>query len=54
MENPEDNDPKNVPLMIVYDGQLCMSIRVDGNTEMPLAYVSKGTIINAHNFLTYN
>ena len=37
--------------MIVYDGQLCLSIKIDSGTEMPLAYVSRGAILNSTNFL---
>jgi len=44
----------SLPLMIIYDGSLCMFINIDSGTEFPLAYISKGAVINAHNFLTNN
>ena len=50
----DSDDRKAVPLMIIYDGQLCMSIKVDSGTELPLAYVSRGAILNSTNFLVRN
>ena len=50
----DTEDRKAVPLMIIYDGQLCMSIKVDSGTELPLAYVSRGAILNSTNFLVRN
>jgi len=38
--------------MIIFDGKLIMFTEVDKNTEFPLAYIEKGTIINPHNFLS--
>lgn len=37
---------------MVYAGKLVMYTVIDRSTEFPLAYMEKGTIINAHNFLS--
>ena len=39
-------------LIIVYQGRLAITAEFDGGPEMVIEYVSKGTIINAHNFLS--
>jgi len=38
--------------VIIYDGRLVMYSLMDTNTELPLAYVDKGAVINPHNFLS--
>lgn len=39
-------------MIIIMDGKLAITGSIDGGPEMVIEYVSKGTIINAHNFLT--
>ena len=40
-------------MIIIYDGQLCITTEVDHNgQEFVVEYIGKGTVINAHNFLS--
>lgn len=38
-------------MVIIYAGRLMMYTVVDDNTEFPVAYMEKGSVINAHNSL---
>ena len=39
-------------MILIYEGKLCLYTTVDRKDEFPLAYIEKGAIINAHNFLS--
>ena len=39
-------------LVIIFEGQIAVTTQVDGNTELVLDYVGKGTVLNASNFLS--
>ena len=39
-------------MSIIYEGKLAITAEFDGGPETVIEYVSKGTIINAHNFLS--
>lgn len=51
-------DSKNVSMdmkeqmLIIYEGTLCISMKLEADQELVFDYVSKGTVINAHNYLS--
>ena len=39
-------------MIIIYEGELCITTEVDSGQEFVIEYLGKGTVINAHNFLS--
>jgi len=51
-KNAEETRFQQESMIIIYDGQLCITTEVDQGHEFVVEYIGKGTVINAHNFLS--
>ena len=52
IDKREESRFQQESMIIIYDGQLCITTEVDHEQEFVVEYIGKGTVINAHNFLS--
>lgn len=49
--NTPSGRDKRETMIIIYEGKLAITARIDSGEEIVIDYIGKGTVLNAHNFL---